>query len=360
MKEYNAKVTIGLDLGNKKHTIFAIDEEELKQIDQKQIENNLERIEIYFSKFPDPTKVKVVMEAGSQSPWISDYLSKKGFKIFIANPRKLRMIWKSDNKNDYKDAEMLAKIGRLDPSLLYPIKHRNIELHTDLNIIKCRNALVKSRTTIISAVRGLLKSKGITISDSSTESFATKAQEEIKVYKELYLVIKNMLEIVKEITVKVKSYDKMIQKIIEKKYPEAKQLQQITGVGPITSLTFILTLADPTRFKKSRDAGAYIGLVPKRDQSGEVDKQLSITKAGNNYLRSVLVSAAHYIVGPFGIDSDLKRYASRISERGGKTAKKKAVVAVARKLAVLMHCLWKSGEMYDPLRNSKKKEKKAA
>ena len=133
-----------------------------------------------------------------------------------------------------------------------------------------------------------------------------------------------------------------------KAYPETLTLREITGVGPVTALAYVLTLEDPTRFNKSRDVGPYLGLTPKRDQSGKTDKALSISKAGNTYLRRLLVGSAHYILGPFGPDCDLRRYGTRIASRGGKAAKRKAVVAVARKLAVLMHQLWKNKATYDP------------
>jgi transposase len=361
MKEYNTGMTIGMDLGNKKHEICIVDTGMGEIIEHAKVDNDMESLEKYYCKFTEPSKVKIVIEAGTHSPWIYHFLSGKGFNVLIGNPRKLRMIWKSDNKNDKKDAEMLARIGRLDNNLLYPIKHRNIEAHRDLNIIKCRDSLVSCRTKLVNTVRGLLKSQGIAVSLSSTESFAKKVKDVIPA--DLYLIFKDILNTIEDLSLKIKRFDKLLNKICENKYPEVKYLQQIKGVGPITSLTYILTLEDHSRFEKSRDVGPYIGLVPRRDQSGDTDKQLSITKAGNSYLRSVLVSAAHYILGPFGEDCDLRKYGLRISERGGKAAKKKAIVAVARKLAVLMHSLWKTGKVYEPLKNSKKKkeqERKAA
>ena len=133
------------------------------------------------------------------------------------------------------------------------------------------------------------------------------------------------------------------------RYPETQWLLQVQGVGPVTALAYVLTLEEPTRFEKSRTVGAFLGLTPRRDQSGQSDKQLPITKAGNTYLRQLLVNCAHYIMGPFAQDSDLRRYGERIASRGGKNAKKRAVVAVARKLAVLLHRLWQDQSTYQPL-----------
>jgi len=127
-------------------------------------------------------------------------------------------------------------------------------------------------------------------------------------------------------------------------------MRQIVGIGPITALTFRLTIGDPERFADSRDVGAYLGLVPKRDQSGKLDKQMGISKAGDAYLRRLLVSAAQYVLGPFGKDCDLRKHGLELEGRGGRGAKKKAVVATARKLAVLMHALWKKDADYKPHR----------
>ncbi|WP_051148675.1 IS110 family transposase [Desulfospira joergensenii] len=136
------------------------------------------------------------------------------------------------------------------------------------------------------------------------------------------------------------------------KYPETHKLLQVPGVGPVTALAYVLTIDDPYRFPKSRQLGAYIGLTPKRGQSGKCDKQLRISKAGNSYLRALLVSCGHYIIGPFGPDSDLRKYGVSIAARGGKNAKKRAAVAVARKIAVLLHQLWVGEKPYNPFYKS--------
>lgn len=153
-------------------------------------------------------------------------------------------------------------------------------------------------------------------------------------------------------TEQIRRLEKAIEELACGKYPEAEFLTQIAGVGTLTSLTFILTIADPTRFRRGRDVAAYLGLVPKRDQSGGTDKQLRISKAGDAYLRRLLVSAAQYALGPFGPDCQLKRKGLELAARGGARAKKKAVVAVARKLAVLMLALWRDEQIYQPQRRA--------
>ena len=153
-------------------------------------------------------------------------------------------------------------------------------------------------------------------------------------------------------TTYIKEYDREIAEL-EKKYPQVARLQQISGVGPLISLTFVLTLDDHLRFRKSRPIGSYLGLRPRQRDSGESQPQLRITKAGDGYLRSLLIQGAHYILGKFGPDTDLKRGGLKLAARGGKNAKKRAVVAVARKLSVLLHRLWITGEAYEPLRNAR-------
>jgi transposase len=153
---------------------------------------------------------------------------------------------------------------------------------------------------------------------------------------------------------RIKEYDARMEKIAKEVYPEVSLLKQVKGVGTQIALTYILTLEDPQRFRKSRDVGCFLGLRPGRRDSGQSQPQMHITKEGDRYLRTMLVQGAHYILGPFGEDSDLRRWGQKLSARGGKSAKKRAVVAVARKLAVLLHRLWVSGEVYEPLRNSHK------
>jgi len=162
------------------------------------------------------------------------------------------------------------------------------------------------------------------------------------------------------LTERIRDYDRKLETISRKCYPETELLRQVEGIGPLTALTFVLTLEDPHRFERSRSVGAYLGLVPVRDQSGERDPQRRISKEGDELLRRLLVGGAHYVLGPFGSDSDLRRHGEKIAARGGKNAKKRAVVAVGRKLSVLLHHLWVTGELYDPLYNAHRRQRKEA
>lgn len=344
-KKYSIKTFVGIDIGDINNTICVLDYNG-DILEKTSIENTMSSINSFFDQFETPKEVSVAVEASTHSPWISQLLEARGFHVLVGNTRKLRAIWDSDEKTDERDAEMLARIARFDPKLLYPIKHRSRAAHMDLAILKGRDALVRCRTGLINFVRGCCKTAGGRLPKSSAEAFGKMAIDNVP--KDLLAATVPCINTISELSEKIKQYDSQIEKLCKEVYTETMILREISGVGPVTSLAYILTLEDPNRFRKSRDVGPYLGLIPKRDQSGSIDKPLSITKAGNTYLRRLLVSSAQYILGRFGPDCELKRYGERIASRGGKIAKRKAVVAVARKLAVMMHNIWKNGTVYEP------------
>jgi transposase len=348
------RITIGMDLGDKKHAICTLSNNGKDKV-MSTMKNDSKTIADFFTKHQGAT---VAMEAGTHSPWISRLVESKGCNVVVGNPRKLRMIWDSDDKDDNRDAELLAKVARFDPELLYPIHHRGERAHIDLELIKARSILVKSRCDLINHIRGSVKAVGCSLPKCSTPSFHHKVCDDLP--DNMDDTLKPLLLIVGEITNQIKDYDKKIEAICKEKYPETELLRNIAGVGPITSLSYILTIEDPDRFKNSKQVGKFLGLTPKKDQSGEIDKQLRITKAGNSDLRCLLVQSAQYVLGPFGPDCDLRSFGQRLAERGGKNAKRRAIVAVARKLSVLMHRLWKNGEVYNPFHKQNSKVKKAA
>jgi transposase len=175
--------------------------------------------------------------------------------------------------------------------------------------------------------------------------------------EELLLALEPLLEQIASLTERIKDYDRRLETICQERYPETGLLRQVEGIGPLTALSFVLTVEDPHRFEKSRSVGAYLGLVPATERSEDRDPQKKrISKEGEEMMRKLLVGSAHYILGPFGSDSDLRRHGRKIASRGGKSAKKRAAVAVARKLSVLLHRLWVSGEVYDPLHNAHRRQ----
>jgi len=339
-------VTIGMDLGDRKHQICVLDEAGDK-VAQVSVDNTATPLRKYFGQYAGAL---VAMETGTHSPWVSRLLASLGCRVLVGNSRKLRAIWNSPNKSDLHDAEMLARIARFDPQLLYPVQHRSEQAHADLERIKARDALVRCRRSLINHIRGAVKAFGVRLPACSAESFARRVPECVP--RVLAEAVTPLLETIQRLTEQIRDYDRQVVALSRQRYAESQRLQQVGGVGPLTSVAYVLTLEEPNRFEKSRSVGAYVGLAPKRDQSGQTDKQLHISRAGNRYLRQLLVTSSHYILGPFGPDSDLRRYGLRIAERGGKNAKKRAVVAVARKLSVLLHRLWKTGADYVPLRTA--------
>lgn len=342
----NTHITIGMDLGDRHHITVILDANG-NEVSVSKVTNTKSAIMRYFSPYKNAA---VAIEAGTHSPWISALLEAMGCTVYVGNPRKLRLIWDSHDKSDERDARMLALVCRVEPKLLWPIKHKNAKTHCDLALIKSRYVLVKNRTALINHVRGIVKSHGERMPSCSAASFAKRCRTQIP--QQLNSAVEPVMNMIEQLNAQIRQLDRTINELCQCRYPEAERLQTVTGVGPLTALAYILTLEDPKRFFKSRQVGAYLGLTPRRDQSGQSDKQLPITKAGNRYLRQLMVSCAQYILGPFGPDSDLRRFGLSIAARGGKNAKKRAAVAVARKLAVLLHRIWLSGQDYQPFYQS--------
>ncbi len=346
MRNDSTEFFVGIDLGDVENKVAVLDRDSEEPVTDV-VENSISAMNGFFDRFDDPNKVRVAVETGTHSPWLSDVLRERGFEILVGNARKLRLIWGQVIKDDFRDAKMLARICRFDPKLLYPIEHRSRSAQMDLAVLKARDLLVRSRTGMIQFVRSMVKGSGERLPSCSAPAFARGVVEHIP--KDLLPATIPCLNMIEEINQEIRRLDRQIESLCREVYgEETEPLRQITGVGAITSLAFVLTLESPSRFAKSRDVGPFLGLTPKRDQSGETDKPLSITKAGNAYMRRLLVGAANYILGPFGPDCELRRYGERIAARGGKVSKRKAKVAVARKLAVLMHHLWKNHGEYDP------------
>jgi transposase len=297
--------------------------------------------------------MRIAIEAGTHSPWVSRLLEECGHEVLVANARKLRLIYANKRKTDEMDAENLARLARVDPKLLYPLKHRGQECQAHMAIVRSREALVGTRTQLVNHVRGTVKSFGGRLPKCPARSFHKRASEHIP--EALLAALGPILEQIGSLTERIRQYDRQLEAISKEHYPETDLLRRVEGIGPLTALTFVLTLEDPHRFEKSRSVGAYLGLVPATDRSGDSDPQKRISKEGDQMLRKLLVSSAHYILGPFGSDSDLRRHGEKIASRGGKNSKKRAAVAVARKLSVLLHRLWISGEIYDPLYNTRRR-----
>jgi transposase len=338
---------VGVDLGDKYSHVTVLDQEG-ELVEETRLPTTQVAFQRKFSLLPTS---RIAMEVGTHSRWASQQLEEVGHEVLVANARKLRAIYDNPRKGDKADAETLARLARLDPRLLSPIHHRSPEAQADLTVIRSRDALVRSRTLLIDHARNTVKAAGGRLPSCSAESFHRKVREVVP--EVLRPALLPVIDIVASLTEQIRAYDRKIEELSQASYPETQLMRQIGGVGPLTSLAYVLTLEDPTRFRKSRQVGPALGLVPGRDQSGDQDPQQHITKTGDVLLRRLLVGSAHYILGPFGPDCDLRRWGLKLAARGGKNAKKRAAVAVARKLAILMHHLWKTGEAYEPFQQSR-------
>jgi transposase len=343
--ETAAVSTIGVDLGDKYSRVCVLDRGG-EIVEEGRIPTSPSA---FTRRFKTPDLLRIVLETGTHANWVHDLLVGLGHEVLVANARKVRAISANERKCDELDARMLARLGRADTNLLQPVEVRPAQLRTDLCRVRAREALVAARTMLVNSARGLAKSMGARLPSSSTNSLHRKELD-----AKVKLAIRPLMSAIEGLTARIKACDKELGKLSEKRYPQTARLRQIKGVGPITSLYFVLAIADPCRFKDPRSVGVYFGIVPRRDQSGDHDPKLRISKCGDPLARKLLVQCAHHILGRFGVDSDLRRFGQRLAAQGGKQAKKRAVVATARKLAVLLFVLLRKGEVYEPLRSSVK------
>ncbi len=342
---------IGIDLGDKRSHYCFLDAH-ANIVAEGTLATTTTDFDLHFKAIP---RSRIALEVGTHSPWVSSLLEAIGHEVYVANPRKTEGgRRKNRRKNDRLDAETLARQVKSDPRLLYPIRHRGEKARNALVLLRARQAIVQARTKLICGVRGLVKSAGHRLPSCSADSFHKMSRTHVP--EVLRDMLEPLLEQIGQLTARIKKYDIEVKRMCQETYTETELLQQPKGVGEVTSLAYVLTLDNPGRFAKSRDVGAYLGLVPKQYDSGDSRPQMRITKTGDRMMRQLLVQSAHYILGPFGEDSDLRRHGLKIAARGGNNAKKRAAVAVARKLAVLLHRLWVTSEIYEPLRNSAPKE----
>lgn len=339
-----AGVTFGLDLSDR-YSSFCILDADGAVAEEGRVRTTTLALQRRFSTLAPG---RVVLEVGTHSPWVSRLAAEAGHQVIVANPRAVRLIAESDRKQDRTDAEQLARLGRLDPRLLAPIRHRGQQAQEDLASIRSRHSLVRARTALINHVRGVVKAHGARLPTCSAPAFHRKVAEHLPVGLQPALL--PHLEVIAQLTNQIAAADHQVEALGAERYPETRLLRQVAGVGPLTALTYLLTIEDPRRFRRSREVGPYLGLTPRQRQSGARAPQLPISKSGDRYLRQLLVGCAHYLLGPFGPDSELRRWGLRYAPKGARNAKHRAVVAVARRLAVLLHHLWVTGEVYQPLR----------
>ena len=345
------QLVIGIDLGDRTSHFCVMATAEATVVDRGEFRMAVEAVEQRFARYP---RARIALEAGGQSAWVSRHLEALGHEVLVANPSRMALGGRRRRKTDRVDAEQLARIARLDPQLLFPIRHRSAEVQADLALLRSRDLLVRTRASLVLSIRGVCKAAGKRLPSASTAGFSRKTRAEVPA--SLEPALGPVFDVLDELSSKVRDCDRRIESLAKERYAETSLLTAICGVGALTALAYVLTLETPGRFPNSRTAAAFVGLVPRVHQSGDSDPELRISKAGNGFLRRLLVQSAQYTLGPFGKESDLRRFGQRLASRGGKSAKKRAIVAVALKLAVLMHRLWSRGEVYDPEHQMKRSQ----
>ena len=341
------KLTIGLDLGDRSSWYCVLDEAG-NVLGEQRVSTTAKAMREVFGRM---ARSRIALETGMHSPWVSRLLNELGHEVIVAHARNVRLIGESRRKDDRLDAQTLARLARIDPQLLCPVRHRSAKAQADLTLIRARAGLVRARTALVNTARGLAKSYGERLRGCNVRNMNPEKAEGLS--PELQAALEPLLAAIESLSERIREYNQRIEALAQQSYPQVALLKQVKGVGTLIALTFLLTLEDPHRFRKSRDVGCYLGLQPGRRNSGQSEPQMHISKEGDPYLRTLLVQGAQHILGPFGPDCDLRRWGLKLAERGGKNGKKRAIIATARKLAVLLHRLWVSGEVYQPLHNSK-------
>src|SRR5271170_5437027 len=280
------RLTIGLDLGDKSSCYCVLDEAGDVLLEQK-VSTTPRAMRDVFGALP---RCRIALETGTHSPWVSRLLIELGHEAIVAHARSVRLIGESKRKDDRLDAFTLARLVRIDPQLLCPVKHRSAEAQADLTVIRARAALVRTRTMLVNAARGLTKSYGERLRGCSARGMKPKAAQDLS--QELKSALEPMMREIESVSERICEYDHLLESMTRNRYPEAERLKQIKGVGTLIALTYMLTLEDPHRFRKSRDAACYVGLQPGRRNSGQSELQMHISKEGDPYLRTLLVQAA--------------------------------------------------------------------
>jgi transposase len=333
--------TVGLDLGDR-FSSYCILQEQGEVIEEGRIPTTEKGLRKQFANSP---RLRIALECGTHSPWVSRLLEQLGHQVIVANAREVHSITHSVSKSDPHDAEQLARLAHSDPRLLKPIQHRSPERQQDLNLLRARHTLVRARTLVVNSLRGLVKSAGGRLPKCSTESFPQRAAAHLPA--SIASLAAPLLEQVASFNTHIAALDQQIEALAQRD-PAIALLRTAPGVGPLVAAAYVLTLDRHDSVAHSRQVGARLGLRPKQHQSGDGDPQRGITKISNRYLRTLLVQSAHYVLGPFGPDSALRRWGLKLAGTGNQGAKKRAVVAVARKLAVLLHAMWRTGQCYQP------------
>ncbi len=223
------RVTVGLDLGDRYSYFYRMDESS-GVVEEGRLRTTPDALR---DAFEGSAPMRIVIEVGTHSPWVSRVLEACGHEVLVANARKIRLIYSNDRKSDRIDAECLARLGRLDPQLLAPIRHRGAKAQADLAHIRSRDCLVRGRAQLINHVRGAVKSMGGRLPSASAPAFPKKVAEHIP--PALRPALSSPLEMIEQLSHQIRVADRHIETLATQEYPETEYLRQVAGVGPITS-----------------------------------------------------------------------------------------------------------------------------
>lgn len=283
--------------------------------------------------FRQREKSMVIYEAGPHALWISELLGSLGHETIACHARRVRLIAESRNKNDRVDAEVLARLSLSDLELIKPIQQRSRQTLDQRSIVHARAALVETQKRLRTMLRGMVKPFGVRLATGKKRALAELATAKLPEH-----AAQSIDAILKTLSVLAEQIQKLTERVeqLADSHPAAARLQTIPGVGPLVSLSYIHAIEDPARFSRT-DIGPYLGLTPSnRSSAGKKLAPKEKGRPGDPYVRSLLVQSAWTLMNSRS-QSDLARWGRRLSERiGGK----KAAIALARKIATLMHHLW--------------------
>jgi transposase len=271
---FHQKLTIGLDLGDRSSWYCVLDEAG-EVIHEQKLSTTPKAMQEVFAAMP---RSRIALETGTHSPWVSRLLEEQGHEVIVAHARNVRLIGESRRKDDRLDARTLARLARIDPQLLAPVRHRSAEAQAHLMVIRARASLVRSRTALVNTARGLTKSYGERIRGCNPRNLDTEKAQALS--PQLQAALGPLLEALESLSEQIAEYNQQIEQIARQSYPQTALLKQVKGVGTLIALTYMLTLEDPSRFRKSRDVGCYAGLQPGRRNSGQSAPQMHISKEG--------------------------------------------------------------------------------
>mgnify|MGYP001815055186 FL=1 len=327
---------VGLDVSLQQTAVCVVDQTG-KIIREVVIPSDPEAIAA-FIKSNAKNVVRIGLESGPTSTWLWTELDRLGLPVICIDARHAKAALKMQiNKSDRNDAAGIARI--MQTGWYREVRAKALDSHAIKALLVGRALLVKIKRDLENQIRGLLKNLGLVIGRAKMNTFASRAKELIKDKPALVAVVEPLLKAREVIEQQVADLDRKVMRLARSE-PQVRRFMTAPGIGPITALCYLATIDDPVRFNKSRNVGAYVGLTTRRYASGEIDWTGRISKCGDKLLRSYLFEAANVLLTRVAKWSTLKAWGMRIAKRSGI---RKAKVAVARKLAVILHRMWIDG-----------------